>query len=72
MSRNHLPLMRTRQWQHVRRVVLDRDGWRCVATRQRGKRAAFSALRRLPVLIGDDRRVIADHGRLEAAKLLEL
>ena len=26
MSRNHLPLLRTRQWQHVRRAAFDRDG----------------------------------------------
>ena len=31
MSRNHIPLLRSRRWQAVRRAVLDRDGWRCRA-----------------------------------------
>ena len=29
MSKNHLPLLRTRRWQHVRRAAFERDGWRC-------------------------------------------
>ena len=29
MSRNHLPLLRTRRWQHVRRTAFERDGYRC-------------------------------------------
>ena len=29
MSRNHLPLLRTRRWQHVRRAAFNRDAYRC-------------------------------------------
>ena len=31
MSRHHRPLVNSRRWQHVRRAVLDRDGWRCTS-----------------------------------------
>ena len=31
MSRHHHPLFASRRWQHVRRAVFDRDGWRCRA-----------------------------------------
>ena len=29
MSKNHLPLLRSRRWQHTRRAAFERDGWRC-------------------------------------------
>ena len=29
MSKRHLPLLKSRRWQHVRRAVFERDGWRC-------------------------------------------
>ena len=37
MSRNHLPLFRTRRWLHVRRAAFERDGWRCRACGRPGR-----------------------------------
>ena len=37
MSRNHLPLLRTRRWQHVRRAAFERDQYRCRDCRRPGR-----------------------------------
>ena len=29
MSKHHFPLFKSRRWQHVRRAVFERDGYRC-------------------------------------------
>ena len=29
MSKHHFPLSQSRRWQHVRRAVFERDGYRC-------------------------------------------
>lgn len=37
MGRRHAILVRTRRWQHVRRAVFERDGFRCCACGLPGK-----------------------------------
>ena len=37
MSRNHLPLLRTRRWQHVRRAAFNRDAYRCQECHRPGR-----------------------------------
>ncbi len=37
MSRQHRRAINTRRWQHVRRAVFNRDGWRCVKCRAPGR-----------------------------------
>ena len=37
MSRNHVRMLNTPRWRHVRRLVFQRDGWRCKLCGLRGK-----------------------------------
>ena len=48
MSRRHIALDRHR-WFRVRRIVLDRDGWRC---RQCGKAGVLEVHHRVPLQLG--------------------
>ena len=43
MSKNHLPLLRSRRWQHTRRAAFERDGWRCRECHRPGRLEATTS-----------------------------